>query len=106
MGKLYTRRQAAERLGKHYTTIRRWEDSGRINVDSYVGEGATREPRFTEEEIQRVLDVEGEDAQTPPQEWAALLAAATREIEILRQDLDRERSLVDTLLQREKGQAK
>jgi len=102
--RMYSRRQVADQLGKHYTTIRRWEAEGRIEVAAYDESGGHREPRFTQGEVDRLRDVlETQDSivttMERDRELEEELYALRRENGILRDDLERERSLVDRLLQ-------
>ena len=101
--RLYSRRQAADLLKVHYSSVRRWEQGGRLQVASYAVKGRRREPRFTREELDRIreeLAAEGglSEDMSPTREVEALRA----ENELLRADLGRERSLVDRLLEQER----
>jgi transposase len=105
---LFSRRQVAEMLGRHYTTIRRWEKDGRIKVHSYIGTGRMSEPRFTGDEVARLRQELAASRTAAPAPAAATeedvqkalrdLGALQAENDVLRDSLRRERSLLDRLL--------
>ena len=104
----YTRQQVAELLGVTYTSVKRYQEAGRLTPSQVIDRGSRNEYRFSEEEVARLKEELAQQATVMLNDCSHLEREnemLQRENEAIREQLDRERSLVDRLLGAEAAKA-